>query len=498
MAKRRDRERRGKGSVSMRRRAQDHKSGFTSTSVKLPEGMSFFSPKKEGTYRLRVVPYPIKEVGANPFAKDDDGNPLPEGALYPERTYFSHRGIGADNNTYVCSKRTFGKPCYICEHRAKLMKKPDADEDLISDLAPKERQLFLVNEPGNKDKADQLQLWDISFHLFGKHLDKKIRHADSDDNYHLFADPEHGSLLKLGAEEKSFGKTNYLEFSEIEFKQAEALDEDLLAKAKEICLDECLVEMDYDELKKIYLQEEDPAKGKKDKGKKGKPKPKDEDDEDEDEDEEEEEDDDEDDDEDETAKDKGIKKGASVEHKKLGECEVKKISSDGTKLVLEDEAGEEHKNIPVSAVELADEDDDEDEDDDDEDEDDDKPKKGKGKKEKKPSLDEEDDDDDDEDGEDDDDDDDEDDEDEPKKGKGKPAKGKKGKPKDEDDDEDEDDDDEDDDDDDEDKPKKGKKGKPKDEDEPLDDDDDDDDEDEEDDDNDDEDEDKPKKGKKKK
>lgn len=250
-----------------KRRAETHKTGFENTSFEVPEDKSKFVLKNDKAVRLDIIPFEAGE--GNPFAD--------KGELYYERTYFIHRGIGVDQTYYVCLNKTCGDPCPICEHRAKLMKDPDADEDLIKDLGPKERQLFNVID--TKDRNKGVQIWDMSFHLFGKRLDQEIKNSDEDDNYDNFAELEGGFTLKCGVEEKSFGGgSSFYEVASIHFKsRKEDYDEDILEETT--CLDDILIIKDYDELKQIFLQttnndddDDDDDKDKKKKSEKGKKK----------------------------------------------------------------------------------------------------------------------------------------------------------------------------------------------------------------------------------
>jgi hypothetical protein len=319
-----DREKRKKREVDVSRRMKEHSTGFSSTSLKLPEDVGFFKPKKEGTYRLEIIPY---EVGkGNPYAD--------EGAYHYERTYYAHRGIGANSDSYVCLAKTYGEKCPVCEHQA-LLRKKNGDEDEIRSLAPQQRQLFLLYDHAEGDKG--LQLWDVTHGNFGKRLDYEIRNADEDeaDTVRKFANQEDGCTLKVSMEEKSFSGNKYLACESIKFvPRKEELDDDLYDKAP--CLDDLLIKVDYAKLKAIFLQtgdeeeeeEEDDEKPKSKKGGKAKSK-KDEDDEDDDEDEtpkskkgkakssKDEDDEEEEDDEDETPSRKTVLKMPRAELKKL-------------------------------------------------------------------------------------------------------------------------------------------------------------------------------------
>jgi len=313
--------------VSARKRLETHKSGFVMTSLNVDKDVKFFKTTAAGVRRVDVIPY-----------RAGKGNPVAEeGELHFERTYWSHRAIGPNNESYVCRAKTAGLPCPVCEHRAKLAADPNGDEALVKQLAPRERQLWNVVDVDDDDGG--VQLWDISFHLFGKLLDAEITNADEDEEYEYFADLEDGYTLKLGFEEKKFGQGRpYYEVVTIGFKaRKQGYDEDILEQV--VCLDDALIIPDYDELKKIFLQMEDaddepdePPKRRKRRAPK-----------------------DEDEDEDGdllTAEEAGIAEGDLVSHAKFGDCEIVRISKDGTSLVIEDDEGKSHRAVAVADVDL--------------------------------------------------------------------------------------------------------------------------------------------------
>jgi len=303
--------------LSARHTVDTHKVGFERTTLKVSDDVNFFALDKTGTKRIDVIPYVAGE-----------GNPACDaGDIYFERTFYVHRGIGPNQESYVCLAKTAKKPCPICEYRAKLQRDPNADEDLIKDLAPKERQLWNVIDRDNMDKG--VQLWDISHHLFGKILYSAIRNSDEEDNYEFFADLEQGSTLKLGISEESFGGRTFYKVESIIFKpRSEPYDEDIIKQAH--CLDECLAVLEYDKLKAIFLQTTEDEEEEEEKPKKStKPKK-----------------------EVATAESVGLKKGMQVEHENFGTCTIIRISPDGTSIAIEDEDGDLHKAIGVEDVEI--------------------------------------------------------------------------------------------------------------------------------------------------
>jgi hypothetical protein len=434
--------------ASARTRAENREQAFERTAIKVPSGMQVFTLPKKGC-RVAIIPYEVS-VKTNKYAKPGD--------LYYEKTYFVHRGVGPEEQAFVCPRRNFDQKCPICEHRAKLNRDPKADKESVKALEPKQRQIFNIIDLSDLEKG--VQLFDISYHLFGKKLDDKVENGD-DGEYDQFFHPDEGFSLKLGVNEKSFNGRSFNEVGDIDFKPyKEPIAEELLASAAD--LDKLLIPVEYEKLKKLFLQtddedDEDDEDEEEDDDdddspppkKKGKVKDEEDDDEeeekeapkkksskkpakkadpdDDDDDSSESDDDDEDDDPPPkkklpTAKSAGIKLGSKVKHKEHGVCEVVHISPDGTSLRLKDEDDDVQKAIGVAEVKLIEKSKAKPKDDDD---DEDEPPKKSSKKSRKDSFDDDDDDDDDEE------EDDEDDEDE----EVKPKKGKK-KPKDDDEDDD--------------------------------------------------------------
>ncbi len=243
VTKRKSREARRAGS---KKRDAQHRAGGEWTTLAIPDGVDIFQPK-EGNYRIDIVPFVAGK--GNPYAES--------GELYYERTFFIHRGIGPNNESYVCLLKTFGKPCPICEYRAKLSNDPDADDKLLKDLKPRERQLFLIYD--RKEPEKKIQLWEVSYFVFGALLDKRRKDAEEDEPHITdFDDPDSGSMLKIGFSEEDGGGFNFLKAYSIDFKpRSNGLPREVMDIDHDICLDDILKETSYDQLKAIFHQEED-------------------------------------------------------------------------------------------------------------------------------------------------------------------------------------------------------------------------------------------------
>jgi hypothetical protein len=346
--------------ASAKRRVDTHQIGGGVSYLDIPDGFSLFQPKA-GKYRLDFMSYEVKKGKGTP-----GGNPFfEEGELGFERTYFIHRDIGPNKDWHLCAAKTLNKPCPICEYRAKLAKDPNADEDTIKELGPKERQVFIVRDLGE----DEMHLFEVSHHLFGKQLDAKIRSGDEEDGYDFFADPIDGLTVRVNFEQSDRGK--WLEATDIEFRpRKEEYDEDIVEEMPD--LDSLLHETPYDKLKRSFLQtepesdddidndidddddEEEKPKAKSKRGRKKKEKI-------------------------ETADDFGLEEGDTVQYEG-SECEIVRISKDGTSLTLEDEDGDTIKAVGAGEVKKIESSDDSDDDipfEDDDEEEDEPPRKKK-------------------------------------------------------------------------------------------------------------------------
>jgi len=199
----------GKGGSTIKRAANERRT-WEPPSLNLPTNTPLFFLKDAEPKRIDVLNYRVGN--GNPKADKD--------SYYYERRFWIHKGFGADGRqSFVCTARTFGKKCAGCDYVSKLQRDPDADPDLVKKLLPKERQILNIIDRKDVDKG--VQIWETSYHGFGKLLELKIQNQDDDDNYQDFADWEGGLTLKCDIEDdKVFGKS----VVGIEFKQRKDYD----------------------------------------------------------------------------------------------------------------------------------------------------------------------------------------------------------------------------------------------------------------------------------
>jgi hypothetical protein len=235
--------------ASAKKWAENQGNEYTATFLNLPPGLKMFKPKP-GTSLIDIVPF---EVGkGNPNAE--------EGDMWWERTFYSHKGIGANGDTYICPARTYNEHCPICEHRAKLdAKGREQDAEVIKALKAKERQLFYVRDAKNPDKG--IMLWDMSTFLFGDQLSARLRNADEDDDWDNFFHDEDGLTLRIGFSEETYNGKGFCKTESIDFKNRKfPLEPDEIDDLK--ALDDLLIIRNYDDLADIFLETKSQRRGK--------------------------------------------------------------------------------------------------------------------------------------------------------------------------------------------------------------------------------------------
>jgi hypothetical protein len=147
----------------------------------------------------------------------------------------------------------------VCEYRAKLGGEAEPDKDtkkLMEDIKSKQRQLWNVFNHDEPKKG--WQIFEESFFLFGKNVNERIMAARPADvaRFSNFWHPgAAGMTLEVVATEKQNpGYSPFIDFGQIAFKERSSkLIARLDALGEPHCLDACLRETPYDEVKKIFL-----------------------------------------------------------------------------------------------------------------------------------------------------------------------------------------------------------------------------------------------------
>lgn len=313
--------------------------------LKLPDGFEFYSMEESDVHELDILPYVVGK--GNRFADEGFGHYC--------REYHSHRVPASNGRSKVvaCSRETFGKSCAVCDWLDKHSQ--TADKKLVDSLKGKVR--FLFNVVDRKEKGRPIRVWDT--HYYNRKMGTGELIKEAMDTLPEDVEPfglEDGYTLFLKSVDDSFSGNKFQKVIRVDLRpRKDDYSEDTIHKTA--CLDECIVEPVYKEVKALLERgeaDEDegkekeadetfgPRDSKEKKPGKSKVKPDPEPEEEEEEEEETEE----------SAEDLGIEVGMTVKHKKAGLCEVKKISGDGSSLLLVNTKGDKFPGIAPNTVEI--------------------------------------------------------------------------------------------------------------------------------------------------
>jgi hypothetical protein len=206
----------------------------------LPEGIEQFTPDKAGSILIDVLPYEVKS--------QQHPDNVEAGVLWWKYPFLVHHGVGATNQSLVCPT-SIGKPCPICQEKAKLAKNRDENEEQIKALNPQKYVAYNIVDP---DDADKVVVLVLSRGKFAVPLEKELDEGEEGILY-FWDVTEEGKTLKVRFSDATFAGHKYIEATRIDFRDRAAMDEDEVL-AKVACLDEIFNVMPYDKLKAVFLE----------------------------------------------------------------------------------------------------------------------------------------------------------------------------------------------------------------------------------------------------
>lgn len=231
----------------------------------LPKGVDMWEPDKAGSFLLDIIPYEIK-TDVHP---DRRGDKIIPGDIWWKFPFAVHQNIGPGNEEVVCPA-SFGKPCPICEERAALAKNYDDNKEAIKAINAKKHAAYVIKNP---DDDGKYSVFAYSTFKFGDPLDEELK-TGGDEVLSFYDVTDEGKTLKVRFSEEEYMGRKFLKATRIDFNEREAMDEDEVLNAVP-CLDEIFVVMEYEDLKKLFLQiPSDEQVGKPGKSKTTAPAPK--------------------------------------------------------------------------------------------------------------------------------------------------------------------------------------------------------------------------------
>lgn len=250
----RDREKRKVEYTKTKAWIEEQDSGWKPTAYSIPADMEQYKFDKVGLTTLDVLPY---VVGKNNPKAD-------EGKVHWERTYFVHSNMGPEQkDSYACLAKNFEKRCPVCDHLAKLRKTPNASEDAIKALRPKQRQLFYFRVHQGKGEFTNY-LYEASYYNgFGELLVNKLDAQPDDSPMHDFfhLDKDGMSLVVKSSQDSYNGRVFYPPTNIEMTPRRHAVPVEILDQLP--CLDDLIIELSYKELEALFLQESGDSEAKK-------------------------------------------------------------------------------------------------------------------------------------------------------------------------------------------------------------------------------------------
>jgi hypothetical protein len=183
-------------------------------------GVTFWKDK-EDDHDIYIVPY---VTGKN--------HPrIAEGKMAITCDVFVHRGIGVNQDSFVCLNKSYGKKCPVCEYQAELRDAEDADEDAVRALNASRRSLYNIvclDTPATRDKG--VQVWNVSHYLFTIPLEE-LAHKKKGGGNVLYGDIDKGKVISF----RRKGTKLNTEYTAFEFKDRDEIPDTILDSA--VCLD---------------------------------------------------------------------------------------------------------------------------------------------------------------------------------------------------------------------------------------------------------------------
>lgn len=228
--------------VSARQWAKEKDRQWEPTCVKLPDGTEFYKLEKVGPVQVDLMLYRI--------GKDSvEGE---EGFVTHKREYKCHNMPGPDGKVkrYICRAGTFNPPrkCAFCDWLAR--KGGSADPQLVQQLRQGSRLLLVINDkPGNS--KNKFKVFDTFYYMkkqgFGEQLKAVINTLDEDEEpFHW----EGGYTAVFTVDELTMPTAKFKAVVRIDLRKRKYdYEESVLDLAP--CLDDCLIDPGYKEMKEL-------------------------------------------------------------------------------------------------------------------------------------------------------------------------------------------------------------------------------------------------------
>lgn len=206
------------------------------------DGVKFWK-QKEGPNKINILPYEITSKLHPLVAKGK----MDIGDMDYTLEINVHTYIGPNNETVVCPKWNYNKPCPICEEAAKL--KEQGKEKAAKALYTKRKLYYNIQDVNNPD--DGVQIFEANHKYFEKPLMSLARDTDDGSPYIDFADIKHGKVLKFTGEKEQFDGKDFIQFANLRFIDREESVKSLATSV--FPLDAMLRVLSYEEIQAVLM-----------------------------------------------------------------------------------------------------------------------------------------------------------------------------------------------------------------------------------------------------
>ncbi|MFA5394389.1 MAG: hypothetical protein WC346_00035 [Methanogenium sp.] len=211
-----------------------------------------YIPEKKAGMKLWRCKEDDHEIYIVPYVTGKKHPRLPEGRSDFVLNVFVHRGVGINEDSYICLNRTFKQRCPICEYQAELRENENVDEDEVKALNPTKRSIYnIVCVDTPKDEEKGVQVFDVSHYLFTVPLEE-MAHKKKGGGEVPYAHIDMGKIISF----RKKGSKRNTEFTAFEFKVRDEIPDEVLDAA--VCLDEQLYIPTYEEVHEAFFE----SKGK--------------------------------------------------------------------------------------------------------------------------------------------------------------------------------------------------------------------------------------------
>lgn len=207
-----------------------------------------YNPEKKSKVKFWKCTEDDHEIYIVPYITGKQHPRLPEGHSDFVLNVFVHRGIGINEDNFICLNRTYKQRCPICEYQAKLKENEEADEDEIKSLNPTKRSIYnIVCVDTAKDEEKGVQVFDVSHFLFTVPLEE-MAHKKKGGGEIPYAHIDMGKIISF----RRKGSKINTEYTAFEFKDRGEIPDEILDSA--VCLDELLYIPTYEEIRQVFFE----------------------------------------------------------------------------------------------------------------------------------------------------------------------------------------------------------------------------------------------------